>query len=673
MSVERNLFQKIPFIRIFSLFLIGILLRHFLTLDLRWTGILCTVLISALIIFWHNSNFTTVKIQNLLISFGIVLCGVFYPNQIADRQLPTFPEKDYYLAEVCQKPAEKAKTFQTILLIANRVLIKPEKVVVYFSKEKFDSTITTGDQLVILTRPQEIRNAGNPFEIDYQTMMNRNGIWFSAYLSKDTYLKTGNHSNRLIFKAEQFRDQLISMLTVAIPEKEERSVVSALTLGYRTEIDQETLDYFASTGAMHVLSVSGLHVALIYIILGFFLSFLKRGRTGIIIFTIVMISFLWFYAFLTGFSAAVQRATVMFTFVVIGNSLRRQVNIYNSLTASAFFLMLLNPNVLFDIGFQLSYLAVFGIVLIQPSLNNLIVLSNPILKWCWSLFTVSIAAQFITFPLGLFYFNQFPNLFWLSSYVVIPVTTVIIWLTLAFFILSPFHGFAMFIGWIIEKSTHIMLLSLKAMDAFPLAVTKGIVLTPFQVWLLFGCIVFFILFIGVKQKAWLFSTLSMILLFQVTELYEKTKVFNQKAVIVYNSKNLMVQLINGRTNYLITPDFEKLSRSEKSMFQRVSYHLRTNPVRIIANNQAKPVIFADIDTENNRMQFINSTIKFSSLKGFSKTQDLIELSIYPEGLKANPETRTIYLGNIGSDNKEINNFFKIKQDGAFYADFSAYN
>ena len=216
-----------------------------------------------------------------------------------------------------------------------------------------------------------------------------------------------------------------------------------------------------------------------------------------------------------------------------------------------------------------------------------------------------------------------------------------------------------------------MLLSLKGMDAFPLAVTKGVVLTPFQVWLLFGCIVFFIVFIGVKQKAWLFATLSMVLLFQITELREKTKVFNQKIVIVYNSKNLMIQLINGRTNYLITPDFEKLSRSEKSMFQRVCYHLRTNPARIIANNQAKPVIFADIDVENNRMQFINSAINFSSSNGFRKTQDLIELSLYPEGLKANPETRTIYLGNIGSDNKEITNFFKIKQDGAFYANLGA--
>ena len=667
MSVERNFFQKIPFIRIFSLFLIGILLRHFLSLDLRWTGILCTVLISALIIFWHNSNFTTVKIQNLLISFGIVLCGVFYPNQIADRQLPSFPEKDYYLAEVCQKPAEKTKSFQTILLITNRVLTNPEKVITYFSKEKFDSTITTGDQLVILTKPQEIRNAGNPFEIDYQSMMHRNGIWFSTYLSKDTYLKTGNHSNRLIFKAEQFRDKFISMLTAAIPEKEERSVVSALTLGYRAEIDKETLDYFASTGAMHVLSVSGLHVALIYFILGFFLSFLKRGRTGIIIFTIVMILFLWFYAFLTGFSAAVQRATVMFTFVVVGNSLRRQVNIYNSLTASAFFLLLLNPDVLFDIGFQLSYLAVFGIVLIQPSLNNLIELSNPILKWCWSLFTVSIAAQFITFPLGLFYFNQFPNLFWLSSYVVIPVTTVIIWLTLALFIFSPFHGFAMIIGWIIDKSTHIMLLSLKAMDAFPLAVTKGIVLTPLQVWLLFGCIVFFVVFIGVKQKAWLFATLSMILLFQVTELREKTKVFNQKTVIVYNSKNLMIQLINGRTNYLVTPDFEKLSRSEKSMFQRVCYHLRTNPAKIIANNQTNPVLCDDLETENNRIQFINSTINFGSSNDFRKTQDLIELSCYPKGSQSKPKIRAICWGNPGFGQKEREESFKVKQDGAFYA------
>jgi len=660
MPADRNFFQKIPFIRIFSLFLTGILINHYLTIDIRLTAILSTILISILVFLWHNSNYTALKIQNALISISIVLIGIFYPNN-PDRLLPSFEQKDYFLSEVSQKPAEKAKSFQTILLIQNNLLSGPEKIIAYFSKEKFDSTITTGDQLVVLAKPQEIRNSGNPFEVDYESMMHRNDIWFSVYLREGIYLKTGHRINRLGLKAELYRDKLIALLTNAITEKEERSVVSALTLGYRTEIDQETLDYFASTGAMHVLSVSGLHVALIYFILGFLLSFLKRGKIGPIIFSVIMILSLWIYAFITGFSPAVQRATVMFTFVIIGNSLRRPINIYNSLTASAFFLLLINPDVIFDIGFQLSYLAVFGIVLIQPALNELLEINNPILKWCWSLFTVSVAAQFITFPLGLFYFNQFPNLFWLSGFVVIPVTTLIIWLTLAFFACSPFLHLSMFIGMIIEKMTHFMLLILKEMDALPYAVSRGIVLTPVQVWLLFAFIAAIIIYFTSKNKFWLFGTLSLFLLFQITELLEKAKTMNQNVILIYNTKTPMIHLINGRNNYLLTNDFDKLSRSEKSTFEKVIYHLRLNPALIISDEQLNSYRQIDLLIKNNRVQFTNSLIN-------RRMSNEIDLAIYREGAAYEPVIQTISLGNLGFAKSARNDVFRVKQQGAFYSD-----
>lgn len=665
MPVARNFFRKIPFIRITSLFLGGILLNHYLNFELHWIGFVLTILVSALIILWHNSNYTTVKIQNLLLSACIVLVGVFYPNA-PEKQQPSFDWKVYYLAEVCQKPTEKIKTFQTVLMIQNHSRTKQEKVIAYFSKDDFDSTITTGDQLVILTKPQRIRNSGNPFEIDYQSIMHQRNIWNSVYLTEGTYLKTGRHSNRLIYKAEQFRDKLIPMLTTVLPEREERSVVSALTLGYRSEIDQNTLDYFASTGAMHVLSVSGLHVALIYFILGFLLSFLKRGKTGTLIFYVVMILFLWIYAFITGFSPAVQRATVMFTFVIIGNSIRRPVNIYNSLTASALFLVLLNPDVIFDIGFQLSYLAVFGIVLIQPTLYNLLEITNPLLKWTWSLFTVSVAAQVITFPLGLFYFNQFPNLFWLSSFVVIPITTLIIWLTLAFFIFSPIHGLAMFIGMLIQKITWVMLVMLKTMDASPMAVSKGIVLNFVQVCLLFGCISGAIFFAYSKKKVWVFTTLSLFSLFQIVELQEKRKVLNQNIIIVYNTKDLMIHLISDRTNYLITKDYKNLSESEKITFKRVGYHLKLDETKVISLDSSNSVNQPDLIIQNNRLQFANSTINLSSSNNYSGYFDQIELIIYPERPNAKPFAKTICIGNTGFGQKQGAEIFKIKQKGAFY-------
>ena len=663
MPVARNFFQKIPFIRITSLFLIGILLSHYLHFEPHWIGFILTLLISVLILFWHNSNYTAEKIQNVLIAGCIVLIGIFYPTAPNEKQY-TFDHKDYYLAELCQKPAEKAKTFQTILLIQNRTLVKPEKVLAYFSKPLFGQTLTTGDQLIILAQPSEIRNAGNPYEIDYQSMMRQQGIRFSLYLTEGTYLKTGHKVNRLVYKAEQVRDKLISILATALTEKEERSVVSALTLGYRAEIDQETNDYFASTGAMHVLSVSGLHVALIYFILGFFLSFIKRIKAGVFIFSAVMITLLWGYAFITGFSPSVQRATVMFTFVIIGEGLRRQVNIYNSLTASAFLLILLNPNVIFDIGFQLSYLAVFGIVLIQPALNNLFEITNPILKWSWTMLTVSLAAQLTTFPLTLFYFNQFPNLFWLSGYVVIPVTTLIIWLTLVFFIISPIHGLAMVVGAVIQTITHFMLFVLKTMDALPLAVSKGIVLNMVQVFLLFGCISVVIIWISSKKKVWLFSLISLVLLFQIDKLVEKRRLFNQHVIQVYNTKSPMIHFINGRTNYLITNDFKNLSRTENQMLKKVCYHLKLDSTQVISGDLSKPISYNDLVVKEHRVQFLNSVLNLNSV---FKRSGQMELAVYPQRGKANPIVRTINTGNVSFGKKHGSDSFEIKRDGALCA------
>jgi competence protein ComEC len=667
MPATRSFFQRIPFIRITVLFLFGILLQHYLQLNIHILAGLCATLISFLIFVWRNNSFRVLQIHNYLIHTTLILTGAFYPAEFHDKLIPAFERKDYFMAEVCQKPSEKAKSYQTVLQIQNKSMSKPEKVVAYFSKENYDSTLTTGDLIIIIAKPQPIKNMGNPFEFDYRSMMQLRGIGYSLYLAKGTYLKTGKKSDRIIYLAEQIRDQLIAQLTRAIRSKEERSVVSALTLGYRTEISQETTDYFASTGAMHVLSVSGLHVALIYYVLGFFLAFIKHGKAGTTAFAFLMILFLWFYAFISGFSPSVQRATVMFSFVIIGNLLRRPANIYNTLMASALFLILLNPQVIFDVGFQLSYLAVFGIILIQPALNQLITVHNPILKWIWGLTTVSIAAQLTTFPLGLFYFNQFPNLFWLSNFIVIPATTLIIWLTIAFFIVSPIQSIGLYLGFGIQKITHVMLDVLKALDALPFAVTQGIVLNPFQVILLFSCMAAILIFFASKRKGWLLSFLVVVLLFQLNVLYENFRLFNQKAVIVYNSKNLMIHLIDGRKNYLATNKFGNLIETEKLLVEKVGYNLKLNPVNFIEIDQPTTKEINDLFIWRDRIQFINSELAFGFTNSKSLYQDLIDLIIYPAEGNTKMIERKIYTGNSGSFTEQNPDYFSTKRNGAFYA------
>jgi competence protein ComEC len=417
---------------------------------------------------------------------------------------------------------------------------------------------------------------------------------------------------------------------------------------------------------MHVLSVSGLHVALIYMILGFLLAFLKRGKAGLILFAVIMISFLWVYAFLSGFSPPVQRATVMFTFVIIGENLRRPVNIYNSLTASALLLILLNPNVLFDVGFQLSYLAIFGIVLIQPVLYNMIDLNNPALKWLWALFTVSVAAQLITFPLGLFYFNQFPNLFWLSNFIVVPVTTFIMWFTLAYFVFVPFQALAAFIGIIIQKLTWFMLAALKIMDAHPLAVSKGIVLNAAQVFIIYGIIVSVLIYGFSKQKQWLFYGLFLILALQITELGTKYKLLNQKHIYVYNSRNTIIHLINGRNNYVVV-SLDSIPENDARTIQKVIDHLRLNKPIVI--NRFNPNGFKNHDCllQESAIQFLNSTLEFQKKPAYINT-DQISLQIQNNN-SMNNKTDTINLSTGNLSLKRRNSpaiDFSTKTQGAYH-------
>ncbi len=657
MPVTRSFFQRIPFIRITSLFLIGILISHYLQIQLRWMGIVVTILLSILIFLWHNSNFSAVKTQNLLISLCILLSGVFYPHKVIEKSPQIFDQKDYYLAEICQKPAEKANTYQSILWIQNKLLPKQEKVIAYFSKESFDSTLKTGDQLILLAKPQEIKNMGNPFEFDYHGMMKKKGINYSLYLQPGTYCKTGNKIIRFSYLAEQVRDKLVGLLAATKIEKEERSVVSALTLGYRTELEPETRDYFASTGAMHVLAVSGLHVGLIYLIISSLLSGINRGKIGSVIYPASMIIFLWTYAFITGFSPSVQRATVMFTFIIVGNILRRPVNIYNSLSASALVLILHDPDIIFEVGFQLSYLAVFGIVLLQPPIANMLKLKNKILKWAWALFTVSVAAQLATFPLGLFYFNQFPNFFWLSNFFVIPGATLIIWLAFGFFVFSPLPVIEGILAQLIQFVTSLMLCILKWISELPHALTEGIIYNHAQTWIIYGLIAAFVIYFFSKNRTWLFVGLILLITFQINAIWTKYDLFNQKTVYVYNSKNTLIHFINGRKNYVLSISKYPITEQELNMVQTVCNHLKIEKPIFIKSDTKNGFDSADLKINDQTINFLNCRITFTNHLKFSVRNTNL--------LKFNMNNPKVINTTLSSDN------LNLKKNQVLSIDFAA--
>ncbi|MEL7145099.1 MAG: ComEC/Rec2 family competence protein, partial [Bacteroidota bacterium] len=197
-------------------------------------------------------------------------------------------------------------------------------------------------------------------------------------------------------------------------------------LGIKDDLDKELKSAYSAAGAMHVLAVSGLHVGIIQLLLSWVLGFLKKRKKGKLAFVILSLLALWFYAFVTGLSPSVLRATTMFSIILIGQQAIRNHNIYNSLAVSAFLILLYSPMMIRDVGFQLSYIAVFGIVSLQPRISAILNPENYLLKKTWDITCVSLAAQMATLPISIYYFHQFPSYFLLSNLLVIPSAFIIL-------------------------------------------------------------------------------------------------------------------------------------------------------------------------------------------------------------------------------------------------------
>lgn len=261
----------------------------------------------------------------------------------------------------------------------------------------------------------------NPYAFDYGRYLHFQNIHFQSFVKADSLvLLSSGHGNAIWRAAFGCREKLLSLLHEHFPTQDEYAVASALLVGYKDDLSDDLRTAYAETGSMHALAVSGTHVGMLYAGLFFLLSRLRlRGRWGKLINTLTILAAIWGFTFLTGATASVLRASVMFTTYLVGKAMFRDASVWNVLAASALGLLLYNPYFLFDAGFQLSYAAVAGMVFFYPRVYRL----SPILPgwadWAWKVLLVGFAAQLGTLPLSLYYFHQFPVYFWLAGWVVV--------------------------------------------------------------------------------------------------------------------------------------------------------------------------------------------------------------------------------------------------------------
>jgi competence protein ComEC len=371
-----------------------------------------------------------------------------------------------------------------------------------------------GDELLILPVYHPIDPPYNPAEFNYKKYLANQNIYYQAFLYPSQFFVLNRKAgNPITGYSLRLRQRLVEKFKRNMHNPEAIAVASTLILGYKADLSNEVLQAYSKTGTIHVLSVSGAHVAIIFILLNLLLGFLEKIRYGKLLKAILIITLIWCYSLLSGFSPAVCRAAVMITMVIIGKTYSRNINTLNILALSAFLLLLYDPLFITDVGFQLSYLAVFGLIVLQPVVYKWLDLKNKWLDKLWALCSVSIAAQVITFPLSAFYFHQFPVYFLISNLFIIIPSAIIMYSGIAFLILPVIPVISPILAFILEQSILLMNRVLALIEYAPYSGISKIWVTVPEYLLLYGIIVSIFYFLY-ERRSWLFklSMLFMLLL-----------------------------------------------------------------------------------------------------------------------------------------------------------------
>jgi competence protein ComEC len=416
-----SLFTRFPFLRIASYWIIGILLAE--KLHPVWHNILIVLSIILVVFFLF---FKRLKLWASTLVFGLFLGVSFLYNSLtfSQQEQQSFEQNQAFVFRVLDIPQLKPQSWSMIgEMIAIKKLNKWRrcngKLKIYLPKNNINPK--QGDLFISIASIKPISASLFPNEQNWKLYYQRKSIYGNVFIKDHEVLSIHKASKRFVLNKFFFdiQQRLSWHLSQNMKSERNKVVAAAMLLGARSSIDFDTIQSYASLGAIHILSVSGMHVGLLYMGLSLIFGFLlKRGKWGSWLFFILMMLLLWLYAGISGFSAPVLRSAWMFSLMLFAKSFGFQQNTINILAFSCFVLLIADPNNLFQSGFQLSYLAVLGLLLYQAKISGWLSISlkNQILRFLlknvWDLTAVAIAAQIFTLPFVVYYFHQMPHPFY---------------------------------------------------------------------------------------------------------------------------------------------------------------------------------------------------------------------------------------------------------------------
>ena len=467
--------------------------------------------------------------------------------------------QNYFTGEV--KEIKQIKKTRRIVLDVKRVMSKGSasvaargRLLVYLpAADTLEEDLVVGQELTVYGWGRPIPGPKNPGGFDFRRFMHGQNVHYQIFVKPGEWrvMSSGKRRGGIRAMAAGAQAHLLKTLEKYLVTPDERAVGAALILGYRGYLERDLRDAYANTGAMHVLAVSGLHVGLVYLGLNLILGGISGRRRVVVIGRVVLLlAGIWLFAFITGASASVMRAATMLSFFVVGRAAGRHCNIYNILAASAFLLLCLDPLNLAQVGFQLSYAALLGIVYLQPKIYRLVFIRNPVLDHVWKLLALSVAAQLSTLPLSLYYFHQFPVYFWLSGIIVVPAATLILAAGLGALFFSFLPPVAALFGSVLYWLIRSVNLAIRTIQGLPGNLIDEIY---FPAWLLVPIAIMLIGAIGLAERRklrWAYPVLLPLLVVLSWSAWSEYCSWQRREAVIYHMPGGgVLDLFLGKTLY----------------------------------------------------------------------------------------------------------------------------
>ena len=521
----KNPFSKIPFLFFLIPLTSGILLQYYLEIEYLSIAFSLVGLIVMLFSYLisENKQFRWRWIFGIGVVLFLISVGIVSTSLRQQQSESSYSDKiQTYTGIVTDTPQEKKKS--TVYKV--HLPYEDKFIVCYFQRDSLDSNrLQPGDIFSFQGKIQPFQNIG---DFDYARYMYNQGFVGSSYVSEYVWQKTGERSPSLRYTALRCRQHIMNFYKSLGFNHTEYSILSALTLGYQNDLTDDIKQGFRTTGTVHVLSVSGLHVGIIYLMISFLLGFIRKGTKYYWMKPSFIIVLLWVYAFITGLPPSVIRASAMLTVFCASEIFGRKSDSFHSLYIAAFFILLINPFSLFDIGFQLSFLSVLSILYLLPKVSALLKIENKYLRNIWQMFVLSIVAQLATSPLCVYYFGTFPTYFFITNLLIVPLVTLItyaiggIGLTKLLSMIVPYLSsyFYYLPVKILQGLVGLMTTIIRFFESLPLALIDNIEISFADMLLIYTLITGLIIFFIYKRPKGLILGLFSIFLFFIIHIYQ---------------------------------------------------------------------------------------------------------------------------------------------------------